>query len=93
MMFNQIIDDLKLQNKYEKIVSGSKIKFSYMKSPNKYNTQVLGCPSELPKEFKMDDYIDRDMQFNKGFIEPLKSITETIGWNNEKVSTLEDFWS
>jgi len=41
----------------------------------------------------MDDYIDRDMQFNKGFIEPLKSITETIGWNNEKVSTLEDFWS
>lgn len=93
MMFNQIIDKLNLQNKYEKIVSGSKIKYSYMKTPNKYNAQVLGCPSELPKEFKLDDFVDRDTQFNKGFIEPLKSITETIGWNNEKVSTLEDFFA
>jgi hypothetical protein len=33
------------------------------------------------------------MQFDKGFIEPLRSITETIGWNIEKLSTLEDFWN
>ena len=92
MAFNAIVDDLGLQNKYEKIVSGSKIKFCYMKTPNRYNIQVLGCPSTLPEEFKMQPHINYEMQFDKAFIEPLRSITETIGWNIEKVSTLEDFW-
>lgn len=93
MAFNNIVDYLKLQNKYEKIVSGSKIKFCYMKTPNRYNIQVLGCPSTLPEEFKMNSHINYDMQFDKGFVEPLRSITDTIGWNIEKVSTLEDFWA
>jgi DNA polymerase elongation subunit (family B) len=93
MAFNAIVDDLGLQNKYEKIVSGSKIKFCYMRTPNRYNIQVLGCPSTMPDEFKMQKHINYDMQFDKGFIEPLRSITETIGWNIEKLSTLEDFWN
>lgn len=92
MAFNNIVDALGLENKYEKIVSGSKIKFCYMKTPNRYNAQVLGCPSTLPEEFNMKTHVDYDMQFNKGFIEPLRSITDTIGWNVEKVSTLESFW-
>ena len=37
-------------------------------------------------------YIDYDKQFEKAFIDPLGVILGKIGWNTEKVSTLEDFF-
>lgn len=92
MAYNNILDKKKLK-KYEKIMSGSKIKYAYMKLPNPYQLQVLGCSSEMPPEFGLEKYIDYDLQFEKSYIEPLKSILSTIGWNTEKVATLEDFFS
>jgi hypothetical protein len=47
----------------------------------------------LPTELKLDKYIDRDLQFDKAFLEPIKSITNIIGWDIEKRSTLEDFFT
>ena len=41
----------------------------------------------------MDLYIDRGMQFDKAFLEPIKTITGAIGWEIEKRATLEDFFS
>jgi hypothetical protein len=41
----------------------------------------------------MDGYIDRDLQFEKTFLEPLRSFTDIIGWQIEKVNTLMDFFS
>ena len=89
--YNKIIDNKKL--KYEKIVSGSKIKYCYMKMPNPYQLDVLGCASDMPPEFGMEKYVDYDTQFDKAYLEPLKGILTTIGWNFEKVATLEDFFN
>ena len=47
---------------------------------------------DLPKEFGLEKYIDREMQFKKSFLEPLKSITDVIDWDLEERSTLEDFF-
>ena len=47
---------------------------------------------ELPEEFELDKYIDYDTQFNKGYLEPIKSILDVIGWEHERVSTLEGFF-
>jgi hypothetical protein len=46
----------------------------------------------LPKEFKLHDYVDYDLQFEKTFIEPMKIILDAIDWKVEKVSSLEDFF-
>ncbi len=93
LAYNSILDKKKLAGKYEKIMSGSKIKFAYMKMPNPYQTAVLGCSSAMPPEFGLEKYIDYDTQFDKSYIEPLKSVISTIGWNTEKVATLEDFFT
>jgi len=74
------------------IMDGDKIKFAYLKLPNPIGDTVIATPDELPKEFNLDKYIDREMQFSKSFVEPLRSITEVIDWEVEQRATLEDFF-
>jgi hypothetical protein len=40
----------------------------------------------------LEKYIDYEKQFQKAFLDPLRIILNKIGWNTEKVSTLEDFF-
>jgi DNA polymerase elongation subunit (family B) len=92
LLYNNKVKQLKLQKKYELIKDGEKIRFSYLKMPNPVHDNVICAFSSLPSEFKLDDYIDYDIQFEKAFMAPLNTILETIGWHSEKQSTLEDFF-
>lgn len=74
------------------IQDGDKIKFAYLKMPNPSLDTVIATTDTLPKEFGLEKYIDREMQFNKAFLEPLKSITNIINWDLEQRSTLEEFF-
>jgi DNA polymerase elongation subunit (family B) len=71
------------------ISDGDKIKFAYLRMPNPVFENVISCPDELPIEFDLDKYIDRDMQFEKSFLEPIKSIANVIGWDIEERPSLE----
>jgi DNA polymerase elongation subunit (family B) len=73
------------------IYNGDKIKFSYLKVPNPIHDTVIASPGYLPKEFNLDKYIDRDKQFEKSFLEPLKAITDLMNWKTEKSMNIEDF--
>jgi hypothetical protein len=75
------------------IQEGEKIKFTYLKTPNPFKDSVVSYPSRLPKEFGLQDYIDYDTQFEKTFLDPIKIILDSIGWETEKQSTLESFFS
>jgi DNA polymerase elongation subunit (family B) len=91
LIYNFYLKKLNLDKKYEAIASGQKIKYAYCITPNPLQCSVIACTSELPKEFGMDRYIDRNMQFEKAFLEPIKSITGAIGWEIEPRATLLDF--
>jgi DNA polymerase elongation subunit (family B) len=93
LMYNHLLVKHKLENKYEAIGDGQKIKYSYLKSPNPIQCNVIASPGTLPPEFGLDKYIDRDLQFVKSYLEPIKTIVEAIGWSVEKKFTLEDFWN
>jgi hypothetical protein len=54
---------------------------------------VIAFPQYLPKEMKLDKYVDYEMQFNKAFKEPLKLVTNAVGWETEKINTLEGFFA
>jgi hypothetical protein len=41
----------------------------------------------------LDRYIDRDEQFDKTFLQPLRHILEAIGWSTERNNTLEAFFT
>jgi len=92
LLFNSLLKKNGIKN-IPPIKDGEKIKFTYLKKPNPINDTVIAAPDKLPIEFELDKYIDREEQFNKGFLEPLKSITNVIGWQPEQISTLEDFFS
>ena len=92
LVYNYLIKKHNLEKRFERIKDGEKIKFCYLKQPNPLKQGVLSVLSSLPKEFKVNEYIDYDMQFNKAFLEPLSSILDVIGWSAEKKATLEDFF-
>lgn len=89
LVYNNLIKTLKIEKKFPPISDGDKIKFSYLKVPNPVFSTVISVPGILPPKFELEKYIDRDMQFNKSFLEPIKSITSVIGWETEERSTLE----
>jgi len=92
LLFNKYLKYNKLQQQYELITNGSRIKFCYLKLPNPIKENVIAFQDALPKELKLHNYIDYDLQFNKTFIEPLNLILHSIGWSAEEQTTLEDFF-
>ena len=93
LLFNHHIKKNKLTNKYSLIGNGEKIKFVYLKKPNIIQENVISFIQDFPKELNLDKYIDYDLQFEKSFVDPLKSILDSIGWNVEKTVNLELFFS
>jgi len=81
-----------LTNKYSLIANGEKIKFLYLKKPNLIQENVLSFIQDFPHELGLDKYIDYDLQFEKSFLEPLKIILDSIGWQAERTVNLESFF-
>jgi DNA polymerase elongation subunit (family B) len=92
LVYNHLIKKYHLENKYEMIMEGNKVKFLYLKVPNPTGDKVIAFPGKLPKEFKCHDFVDYEEQFNKSFLTPLKTILDTVGWKTEHVATLEDMF-
>ena len=92
LTYNHYVNHHDLINKYEMIYSGEKIKFCYLKQPNKVQSNVIAFPSILPEEFDVRRHVDYDTQFDKAFIEPVKSILDAVGWDVEPRATLEAFF-
>ena len=89
LLYNFHIKKNKLTHKYPLIQDGEKIKFVYLKTPNRINENVVSFFQTFPKELGLDNQIDYDLQFEKSFLDPLKVIMDTIGWKPEKVASLE----
>lgn len=93
LLYNHHVKMKGLENKYQLLADADKIKFCYLKKQNPIHENVISCPAELPPEFGLDKYIDYDLQFEKAFMDPIKSITNTLNWDLTNSATLEDFFS
>jgi DNA polymerase elongation subunit (family B) len=93
LLFNHYVNKSKLTNKYSLIQNGEKIKYCYLKLPNPIHENVISFIQEFPKELGLNEFINYDIQFEKGFLEPLKIILNAIGWKHEKIASLEDFFT
>lgn len=92
ILYNEQLKRLKLEKKYEPIHDGEKIKFCYLRTPNPTGEHVISTPGILPKELDLNKFIDYEKQFDKAFVEPIKTILDVIGWSVEKRFTLERFF-
>jgi DNA polymerase elongation subunit (family B) len=93
LLYNKYLKSENLTKKYELVTNGDRIFFTYMKMPNPIQENVIAFPDVLPKEFKLDYYVDYDLQFEKTFVEPLKLILDAVGWKPEPVATLDEFFA
>jgi DNA polymerase elongation subunit (family B) len=93
LLFNYYITQKNLTNKYSLIGNGEKIKFIYLKKPNIIQENIISFIQDFPTELGLDKYIDYELQFEKSFLEPLKSILDAIGWKTEQTTTLESFFT
>jgi DNA polymerase elongation subunit (family B) len=86
-----IFNKLNKDGKYPTIKNGDKVKFIYLKTPNKLRENIVGWFSHgsLPEEFGLHNIIDRELQWEKVVISPLKGLTEAINWDIEPQATLE----
>jgi DNA polymerase elongation subunit (family B) len=92
ILYNYMMKEKELTKSYPLIQEGEKLKFTYLKTPNPLKEDVISFPVRLPKEFGLHEYVNYDLQFEKAFIEPIKVILNCIGWQTEKISSLESFF-
>ena len=92
LLFNHYVKEKNLTNKYSLIGNGEKVKFIYLKKPNIIQENIISFIQDFPSELGLDKYIDYELQFEKSFLEPLKSILDAIGWKVEKTANLESFF-
>jgi len=93
LLYNFYIAKNKLEFKYPLVQEGEKIKYLYLRVPNKMNENVISFLNTFPRELDLEKSIDRDAQFKKSFLDPLRIITNVIGWETERVSNLEFLFS
>lgn len=92
LLYNHYLKHFGVDDQYESILEGEKIRYCYLKMPNPIQENVIAAPRILPPEFGLDEYIDYETQFEKTFLDPIRAILEVIGWNEEKTSTIEDIF-
>jgi len=92
LIYNHQIQQFNLTNKYPLIQEGDKIKFIKLIEANPFKYDVISYITKLPKEFNLAKYIDYEVQFEKTFLDPLRFILNSIGWNYEKQASLESFF-
>lgn len=93
LLHNKLLVDLNLKH-LNPILSGSKIKYVQLKEPNPLRADAIAFNNdELPVEFNLHQYIDRDGVFEKSFSNPLQIVLNSVGWTTEHVITLDSFFN
>jgi len=92
LMHNWMLDQVNCKS-VPKIKNGEKIKYIFLRPQNPTRENCIAFVGKLPTEFKLESYIDYDMQFQKAFLEPIQLILDAIGWSAEERSSLEDFFA
>ena len=93
LLYNHHVKRLGIENKYQPIKDGDKIKFVYLRTPNPIHEDVIAFSTEFPKELNLNSYINYDLQFQKVFVDALTTIVEPLGWKTERSASIESFFS
>ena len=92
ILHNNLVTKEKLGRSIQKITSGDKVKFTYLIKPNPIKENVIAFVDYMPRQFKLEKYIDYNLQFEKTFLGAIEPVLDAVGWTSEKQVSLEDFF-
>lgn len=78
--YNRLIKEFKIENKYEKIFSGDKIKYFYVNMPNSYNLEAIAFKNRYPKEFNELFSLDIEKMFDKDVYKCIERFYSVMKW-------------
>jgi len=81
---NTLCKTLKMSKKYELIASGDKIRFFYVKQPNKYGISAVAYKYYYPEEFNTIFEPDVDLMFDKILYSAVERFYEAVNWTPRK---------
>lgn len=95
LLYNHYLKVKNIEKKYPRINEGDKIRFVYLKLPNPIKENIIAFPADLklPPEFELNRYIDRELQFEKVFLNAMEILIEPLNWTVEEQSTLSEFFT
>ena len=85
---NLLLDKFGLTTKYEKISSGDKVRYFYLKKPNKYNLTAIAYKYYYPNEFKDIFEPDYDTMFEKHIFSVIDRFYANVNWTAQKPGNL-----
>ena len=88
LVYNRHLEDTKLSARYPKIRNGEKIRFCYLKPQNPLRCNVIAAPNTLPPEWKLEQFLDRQEQFERTVMSPLDTVVKEAGWSVRPLTTL-----
>lgn len=88
LVYNRHLEETQLAGRYPKIRDGEKIRFCYLKPQNPLRCNVIAAPNTLPAEWKLEQFLDRQEQFEKTLASPLEAVISHAGWSVRPVATL-----
>ena len=77
---NMILKRLGIENKYETISSGDKVRYFYVQQPNPYNLSCIAYKYYYPEEFKKIFHADVDKMFEKNLYVVIERFYENVNW-------------
>ena len=89
--YNYLVRKLNIQNKYQYIKDGDKMKYAYL-NQNQYGFSVIGFIDTLPEEFGLNDFVSYETHWEKLFYSPINDVFEACGLSIEKFGRIDDFF-
>jgi DNA polymerase elongation subunit (family B) len=85
-LHNNINKKHNLNNKYEDITSGDKVRYFYVNQPNKYGIEVFGFKYSMPEEYADLFKINHELMFEKILFNSIERFYQCVNWRIRKPS-------
>ena len=88
IIYNSLLKQYKIEQNYPLIYEGDKVCLISLKMPNFCGNNTIAFVDVLPKEFKMESYVDYKSQFQKVFLEPLERVLKVMNITAKQQTSL-----
>ena len=85
---NTLLRRFNIENEYESIGSGDKVRYFYVQKPNAYNVDSIAYKYYYPDEFKKCFFVDYDKMFDKIIFSAIQPFYENVNWAVQKPGSL-----